>query len=428
MSRPLSITGLARKEIRHRPLNFMTAVLVVCVAVAVVVGTYGSLGLQKVRTGDLLARKQQETVEYTNRLLQTYKRIAHKMGHNVLVLPEGTTKGEFFGEGIVRGSMPENDFANLLKSDLSSVSHIQPVLREKRVWPETNRTVIFRGIGREVILGEGDDVQPVGPRVQPGTVLLGYELHWGPEIRPGDRIRIMGRSFVVGECLSQRGSKEDIEIVMQLDEAQSILDREGRINAIEISADVMPLEKLAAVRAGITRTVPNVTVLELSNKIMTQVKSLRTAAKTAGEALEREKEARLAGIRKHSLFALAVSSSVAVGAAIIVGILALVNVRDRRGEIGVLRALGVDKNAVFKLFVVRAVVAGVAGGIVGVLIGMAATGLFSSSGGNSIKTLSYMYPVLLLAPVATPLLAIVAVFFPARSASLQDPAVTLSVE
>jgi ABC-type antimicrobial peptide transport system permease subunit len=119
---------------------------------------------------------------------------------------------------------------------------------------------------------------------------------------------------------------------------------------------------------------------------------------------------------------------VAVGAAIIIGILSLINVRDRRNEIGVLRALGTGRNAVFSLFVVRAVIAGVVGACIGVLIGIGVTGLFASSDVNSMQVLSGMYPVLFLTPVVTPLLAVAAVFLPARSASLQDPAITLSVE
>ena len=67
-------------------------------------------------------------------------------------------------------------------------------------------------------------------------------------------------------------------------------------------------------------------------------------------------------------------------AAIFVGIVTWLNVRERRAEIGLLRALGKRTSQIAALFLVKAVLIGLLGGVAAGLVCLAAYGLLSGSG------------------------------------------------
>jgi len=107
-----------------------------------------------------------------------------------------------------------------------------------------------------------------------------------------------------------------------------------------------------------------------------------------------------------------------------VGLLALSNVRERRTEIGVLRAIGKRSGMIATLFLGKAVLTGLVGAVVGVGLGLAAAEWLGS------KTLELPYlaiqlPALLAALLGAPLLSALASYPPTLSALHQDPAVVL---
>ena len=112
--------------------------------------------------------------------------------------------------------------------------------------------------------------------------------------------------------------------------------------------------------------------------------------------------------------------------AILVGVLAVLNVRERRGEIGLLRALGYRSRGITALFLGRAVLVGLVGAMIGFVVG---TWLV-------LRTRHEMFPVtgravridwllLGLSMLAAPVFAALASFIPAMIAVTQDPAETL---
>jgi ABC-type lipoprotein release transport system permease subunit len=108
-------------------------------------------------------------------------------------------------------------------------------------------------------------------------------------------------------------------------------------------------------------------------------------------------------------------------------LLAWSNVRERRAEIGVLRALGRKTSHIIVLFLGKAVLIGVLGGIIGCAVGaglaiqLAQTSLFDGS-------LAYFRPdtgILVATVLGAPLLAAMASYLPTLLAIRQDPAVVL---
>jgi putative ABC transport system permease protein len=112
-----------------------------------------------------------------------------------------------------------------------------------------------------------------------------------------------------------------------------------------------------------------------------------------------------------------------------VGVLALLNVRQRRSEIGILRALGYGSGRIAGLFLVKAVLAGLLGAGIGFGLG---TWLALVYGPEVFRvTASKIQPewaVLAWLLIAAPALAALATLIPAMVAVAEDPAVTLREE
>jgi putative ABC transport system permease protein len=122
-----------------------------------------------------------------------------------------------------------------------------------------------------------------------------------------------------------------------------------------------------------------------------------------------------------------------VGAALLVGLLSLVNVRDRRLEIGILRAVGTRSSQVFALFIFKALILGILGALLGYACGFTAAMWLDRAGvrdATATVTVAELFLPQLLTWVLllTPLLAALASWLPAMLAIGEDPAVVLRDE
>jgi len=112
-----------------------------------------------------------------------------------------------------------------------------------------------------------------------------------------------------------------------------------------------------------------------------------------------------------------------------VGVLAMMNVRQRREEIGIMRALGYGSWRISLLFLGRSILIGIAGA----LLGFAAGTLLVVSLGPEIfqataKAIKPDYTWLLRCLILAPVFAAVSSLIPAVAAITCDPAVALRPE
>ena len=120
-----------------------------------------------------------------------------------------------------------------------------------------------------------------------------------------------------------------------------------------------------------------------------------------------------------------------MGAATIwVGLLSLANVRQRRQEIGILRAIGLRWQQILVVFLSKAVLLGLLGAVLGYGLGfaLAAWAEANPAGPDSLPVpLSALFTpgVLVAVLLLTPVLSILASWLPALQAASQDPAPVL---
>jgi cell division protein FtsX len=367
-------------EIRHRWLSFSLGVLAVTAAVALFIALV-TLG----------RASNQETT-----------RLMRNLGFNVLLLPAGTDLTRFWATDFIQGHFPEEYVTRLAKTPGISADHFVATLERPIQW--RGHEVILTGLAKELPAYGASKKAPMGFDIKPGTALVGAALARAENLKAGDTVEIAGCKLKIEQVLSEDGSKQDIRLYVNLRDAQQMLKMPGRINAIQALTCLCNWETIEDLRAQVRRILPDVYVVELSTIATARSQTRRMVEEHVG----------------------AIMGSSLVACALWVGLLALLNVRERRQEIGILRAVGYDGGRILVLFLGRCVLMGLLGAALGFLLGT----LLALHEGPQIFHLTFKnarpaYDLLGPALVAAPLVAAIAGLLPATAAATQDPAVVL---
>lgn len=426
----MRIHHLVIQEIRQRRVNFILGLLAVLSAAACLAGAATLLRAHELRTRSILAAKEADLNAAMARLEDDYRKITKSLGFNILILPGDQDMSEFHQEGAPTRTMPEATVNKLVAGKITTLQHLLPCLQEKLRWPERNRTIILAGVRGEVPLGSVAK-DPMNPPVPPGGIVLGYELHHALNLKPGERLRLCGREFTIAELHPERGDRDDITAWIGLAEAQSILGKPGLINGILALECGCGIGAAPEVRKEVQAILPGVKLLEKSDKALARAQARLRAGEESRQALQREKAASDRLQRERQALAAVLVPLVVVGAALWVGLLAWLNVRERREEIGILRAVGLRSRQILQLFLARAALVGACGGAAGYLVGwVVGLGLGGALGASGATPLRELFNPVLFALVAAlaPAVSAAAGWLPALAAARQDPSVILRGE
>lgn len=375
---------LILKEIMHRKVNFLFSVLAVILAV----GLYVAFTM----TGKASANET--------------RKIMLELGQNLRIIPKDTRMDEFWITGFSELTMPQDYVYRFAKKSGYGYTHLTATLHKKIQWRD--KTVILTGIMPEVLPPDKSFQKPMTFTVKPGTAYIGGELASSLQIKEDDTIEISGHTLKVLKTLSFKGSIDDIRIYCHLDDAQKILNLPSRINEIKalecMCYTVTDLDPLTAAQKQLKDLLPQGKVLLLDGIAQIRIKQ-RTS------------------IEKHMNFIMACTF---VGCGFMIGILAMMNVRDRKAEIGLLQVLGYHYGGISLLFLGKALLTGIIGAFAGYFIGtqlalMFAADIFPVTAKAIRADWSLLYDVLLWAPALT----VVAGLLPIIIAAVSDPAVTL---
>ena len=223
----MKILQLVVREIRHRKLNFILSVFAIIIATSSLICSVMLLRVHDLKTNEILQKKEAELKTRMDKLKDDTRKSMLKLGFNLVILPEEQNLADWYSDDYSTKYMPELYADRLAASDIIYIRHILPSLQEKITWPERNRTIILVGTRGEI---PNQHLSPKKPMVQPvpkGTIILGYELHKGLNIKVNDKIDLMEKTFTVKNCYLERGTKDDITAWIPLAEAQD--DRLGRL-------------------------------------------------------------------------------------------------------------------------------------------------------------------------------------------------------
>ena len=164
-------------------------------------------------------------------------------------------------------------------------------------------------------------------------------------VRPGETLELDGESFRVTATLAQTGTQEDDLIYLDLATAQRLWDRSDELSLIEVSAwcSTCPIEDI---NAQIAMALPGARV----------------------SALLKAVESRSLLIDQFRLFSAVLSALMILVGCLIVLVLDAGGVRDRRGEIGIFRAIGYRRKHIFTVILLENLALALLGASVGLAL------------------------------------------------------------
>ncbi|MCO6459077.1 MAG: FtsX-like permease family protein [Pirellulaceae bacterium] len=486
----MSTWRLLTAELWHRKSNFALSLLaVVAAATMFVAGPALILGYRQESDRQLLAMRQETQRQLEARQLQNdrqlsamreetdsqlaemqtqaerdlqeldtrTKRIMRDLGFNLRIVHRNTDTSELLAN-FVAFDMPEEYVQRLAESpELTKVAHLVARLEQMIQWEGKPRLLV--GFAPETVQTHVEKKPPMGFNIELGTVFLGHEAGVGREV--GQQVEILGKSFQVARILPPHGNRdEDIALIMHLRDAQEVLEKPGKISEIlALGCKCKTVNRVEEISQQLEAVLPEARVMELrlsaiaredQRKLVEEHHRQRMADHQqrrqeilvraeadqqqllADEARDhqRMREAEQAGHAKILAMLGAVNSYftplVVLVCAVWVGLLAWSNVRERRTEIGLLRALGRGSLDIARLFLGKAVVLGLLGGLLGCVSGCwlaywLATRILEVGSGSFVPPYAFLAAALL----GGPLVAATASYLPTLKAITQDPAVVL---
>ena len=374
-------------------------------------------------TGTILAEKQLLVEEEGKALNDAMRKITIGLGFNALILPEDQDLNELYVEGTLSKSMPEEYVDRLAGSRIVTINHLLPTVSKKIRWEEQDMTVVIMGTRGEVPLLHKDPKKPMLDAVPVGKIVIGFQIHQQRKLKQGDKVQLMGKEFEILTLNKERGTVDDGTVWVHLSEAQEMLNMENLINGIWALECHCAGDRISQIRAEITKILPGTQVIERGTKALARAEARNTAKQAAETAMEREQDNRTALKQKQESFSSVLVPLVIVGSSVWIGFLTFGNVRQRKSEIGILRAIGLRSNQILMIFLGKAVLTGLIGALLGYLIGFyvgMSWGELPVSMENTSQLFSF--EVLFISLVLAPLLSIIASWIPAMMAVQQDPA------
>ena len=358
------------------------------------------------------------------------KAVAREMdslGANVLVLPKSVTLQDYYSADMHDEVIPEEYVMRLTMSDIQGVDNLSPKLhvpveiggrnfaltgilpksefQAKAAWAGAG--IFSRPIGCGAV-DVGADPEPedkktlVRKRVIKDLgsheILIGSDVAALQGIAEGESLTLFGEPFSVVAVLPETGTVDDSRIFGHLHTVQRIANKGEVVNCIEIVGCCK--EIAAGLVDGVNKLLPDAKVVTVKQVVATQ--------QNVNHMMERL-----------SLIFLAII--VIVGGAGIANYM-YSNVFERRREIGTLMALGAESGLVLRVFLLKALLLGLVGGIGGYLIG---TALAVTLGPKLAGVTVLPMPVLALWAIGISAgITLAASYFPARRAARLDPVAT----
>jgi len=263
-----------------------------------------------------------------------------------------------------------------------------------------------------------------GEYPEKGEALVGISFAETLGIKRGDvltaEFRSDSASYKVSGILST-GGDEDNQIIVPLSDAQKLFGREGKVDRVVVSALTTPeleekidVAKLSPEDYEIWYCTPYISsiMLQLEEVIDADAKPIRQVAENEGKLLN-----------KFEWLMLLITTIAMTSASLGVSAAMTTSIFERRKEIGLMKSIGADESQIAQLFFAESVVIGIAGGAIGILIGIALAGfvgmwVFSATISPSI-TASLISVILAIA------VALLGSMLPVKRAAEIEPSIIL---
>lgn len=273
-----------------------------------------------------------------------------------------------------------------------------------------NRSIGIRGVEPESYAAIID----IGPRIvagrfdlEAGKAVIGVELADDLGLGVGDKLRVTtpderNEVFLVSGIFDL-GNKDLNErwVFVPLRTAQTLLDLSGGVSTIEVKIDsIFEADATAGVIASRTGLVAD-SWMKLNQQL-------------------------LVGLRSQGSSSIMIQFFVVVAVALGIASVLIVSVVQRSREIGIMRAMGTSRARVIRVFLLQGALLGLAGSVLGMLLGSALALFFQNLAANPDGSPTFPVNLTIILYLRSTLIAtvvgILAAASPARHAASLDPA------
>jgi putative ABC transport system permease protein len=400
----MRLRTLLWKELWLRKSRMMSGLLAITLGIAVIVG------IQSVTAVSERAVK----IKLDN------------LGANILVLPQAASVDDYYTADIDAPTFPEDYVERVATSMLPGVDNLSPKLTRrvkvgdvpviltgilpanelasKPIWQSAG----LAGAELAAACGPSPEVNKgrsfVDEKLQrkaidslaPGELLVGSVVGQRLNLKDGSKVVIQGREFTTARVLPETGTIDDDRIYAHLHVVQDLLGTGSQVSAIEIMGCCSAISD--GLLGKLRNILPDTRITTIGQIVNTQIETNRLMAKV-------------------SLILLVIIFLVG---AISIANYMWANVEERRREIGTLLTLGATRGSVYRLFLAKATILGLLGGIGGYLLGtFSALVLGPQLAGLAVEPVPVYLAWSLLFAVA---IALLGSWYPTYRATRLDPA------
>ena len=315
-------------------------------------------------------------VSIKNITFYSEKAVAREMdslGANILIMPKSVTLQDYYAADMQGDTIPEEYVTQLAMSDLQGLDNLSPKLsvpvdlqgrsftltgilpksefQAKAAWAGAGIFTRPAGCGAMPTMAfAGDDKktlvrQRVIENLEQDESLVGADVATALALKEGDRLSLLGREFKVTALLPQTGTIDDSRVFAHLHTVQELTDKGPVVSAIEVVGCCQEISN--GLVGKINRLLPEAKVVTITQIADAQIKMNHMMS------------------RLSAIFLVII---VVVGGAGIANYM-FANVYERRREIGTLMSLGATSFLILRIFLLKALLLGIAGGVGGYLLG-----------------------------------------------------------
>lgn len=291
------------------------------------------------------------------------------LGANALIIPKSSTVNDYYRSDFAEEVIPESYVDDITLSSLQGILNLSPKLTK----PVTisGKTINLTGVlpkdefkmppswqvsgniftepeicGSKAPLSKGNKVRrKIIDSLDSDKVIAGSEAARLLNLREGSQLDISGRKFTVQEIYPETGTVDDTRILAHLHVVQDMFKTGSVVNVIEIVGCCNEIKK--GLIDGLNKLLPDAKVVTINQIVKTQ--------QNTNEMLN-----------NFSLIFLIII--VLVGGVSIANYM-FSNVQERRKEIAILLSIGAVPGRILSIFLLKALLLGLAGGITGYFVG-----------------------------------------------------------
>ena len=293
------------------------------------------------------------------------------LGANILILPKSATVQDYYQADLQDDEIPEDYVTKLTQSGMKGLDNVSPKLNVKT--QILGYSAVVTGIlplnefksksvwsGAIGIFAKPEGCPP-GGMIPAGSVasnpdrvigdlgrfqaLVGYEAAEKMKIKQNGEFKIKDVVFTVMKVLPATGTIDDDRIFIHLKTMQPMFNKKSVLSAIEIAGCCSAISD--GLINKINKALPDAKVVTISQIVSTQINTNKIM---------------------NNISLILIVIVLLMGGAGIANFM-FDDVYERRKEIGILTAMGGDDSFVSKLFLSKALLLGVSGGIVGFILG-----------------------------------------------------------